>query len=275
MSYSALDCYMKSYEMVDAGVTLHPGLPVCIRLDGKGFHNVTRNCERPFDQKLRRIMEYTTLDVLTECGAAVGYTQSDEISLVLPPVCDLNDMYFGGRVQKLCSILASVASVSFNKSVRDLRMDSITMPGYFDCRCWSVPTLDFAADVIMWRQQDAVKNSISMAAQSKFSHAKLLGKSGKDKILMLKDVGVDYYSYRAEDRNGVLVRKHRVNRKFTPEEISVLPPKHEARKNPDLVVDRVVIAAEAAPYLGSLENKKEYLFDYADPVFRKEASEMG
>lgn len=275
MSYSALDCYMKSYEMVDAGVTLHPGLPVCLRLDGKGFHNVTRHCERPFDPVLRSVMEKVTMDVLNECGAALGYTQSDEISLVLAPVCDLGDMYFGGRVQKLCSILASVASVSFNKYVRELHLDSVTMPGYFDCRCWNVPTLDFAADVIMWRQSDAVKNSISMAAQTKFSHNKLLGKSGKDKILMLKDIGVDYYSYRAEDRQGVLLRKHRENRTFTKEEIDRLPPMHDARKNPDLVVNRIVITSEAGPYIGSLENKKEYLFDYADPVFRKEASEMG
>ena len=272
MSYSNFDIYMKEFEKIDAGVTLHPGIPVCIRLDGRGFHNVTKKCERPFDPVLRKVMERVTEDVVNECGAAIGYTQSDEISLVLSPGKSLSTMYFGGRVQKLCSILASVASVSFNEYVEEFDLESVTSPGYFDCRCWNVPTMEFAADVIMWRQRDAIKNSISMAALSKFSHVQLLNKNGMEKILMLKDAGIDYYSYRAQDRQGIILRKTLVNRKFTPEEIERLPPMHEARKNPDMIVSRQTITAIPGPCLSHVINRKDYLFDGADPIMREENS---
>ena len=86
MSYSNLDIFMKEYEGIEAKRTLVPGLPVCIRLDGRAFHNVTKNCLRPFDADLREVMCRVTTALIEECNAVIGYTQSDEITLVLKPM---------------------------------------------------------------------------------------------------------------------------------------------------------------------------------------------
>lgn len=266
MSYSNLDIFMKGFENIDARVTLHPGIPVCIRLDGRNFHNVTKHCERPFDPILRKVMTRVTEELITECSAVIGYTQSDEITLVIPPANTLEEMYFGGRTQKLCSILASVASVAFNKYVKEFGLTAVTATGYFDCRCWNVPNMEFASDVIMWRQRDAIKNSISMAAQSKFSHTQLLNKNSIEKIRMLNDAGIDYYTYRSEDRQGVILRKSLVERKFTEEELAQLPPMHEARKNPDMMVKRNVITEFSGENLSNIVNRREYLFDGTAPI---------
>lgn len=54
-----------------------------------------------------------------------------------------------------------------------------------DRRIWQVPTLANASDVFIWREDDATKNSIAMAASARYSDRELDGKSSSAKQEML------------------------------------------------------------------------------------------
>lgn len=108
---------MKLYESMEAGRKLMPLLPVVIRLDGKSFSKWTRGLERPYDTRLARVMSYVTRCLVEETDARIGYTQSDEISLVIHSDTLKSEIYFGGKVAKINSVLASLASVRFAQAV--------------------------------------------------------------------------------------------------------------------------------------------------------------
>ena len=55
----------------------------------------------------------------------------------------------------------------------------------------------------LWRQRDAVRNSISMAAQAHFPHRRLQGvDSGAMQELLFTEAGVNWNDYPAECRRG-------------------------------------------------------------------------
>ena len=258
---------MKGYEMVEAGRRLEPSQPIMVRLDGRAFHSFTRGCQKPYDTDLMALMQSTTMRLVDEANATLGYTQSDEISLVIltPPE---SEPYFGGRVQKLCSTLAATCSVFFNANLPKWgfaeKMESYPT---FDCRAWNVPTLWEAANTILWRERDAVKNSISMAAQSIFSHKSLHGLNGQQKIeKMLAEKGVDWHNYPADCKHGAFFRREVVETPFTAEELASLPEKHQARKNPNLLIKRARITQFQLPDLNKITNLPEVLFSGAEII---------
>src|SRR5262249_54942493 len=108
----------------------------------------------------------------------------------------------------------------------------------FDARVWNVPTVDEAVNVFVWRQQDAVKNSVSMAARESFSHKELLNRSAREMKAMLRERGVVWEDYPRFFREGTFVQKYTARRAFSTDEIDRLPPMHEARRNPGLIVER-------------------------------------
>lgn len=287
MSYSNLDIFMKEYEGIEAKRTLVPGLPVCIRLDGRAFHNVTKNCARPFDHELREVMCRVTTALIEECNAVIGYTQSDEITLVLKPMTHISDYYFGGRIQKICSMLSAVASVEFNSCVRSGEFKGletrITRKAYFDCRAWNVPHMDFAALVLSWRQADSIKNAISMIAQTLYPHKELLNKNSDDKLDMIKKAGYTmrwnpkewdcdmFFSQEAMDMQGTFIVRKLAVRKLTQEELDKLPPKHAARQNPEMTFTRHVYVRFAGIILRNITNQAGYLFDGEVPKYRADA----
>lgn len=91
--------------------------PVIIRIDGRAFHTFTRGFNRPFDEVLIKTMQETTKYLCENIqGCVLGYTQSDEITLVLVDYKKLNSSaWFDYEVQKMCSIAASMATIAFNK----------------------------------------------------------------------------------------------------------------------------------------------------------------
>lgn len=285
MSYSKLDIFMKEYESIEAKRTLLPGLPVCIRLDGRAFHNVTKNCLRPFDDELREVMCRVTTALMNECNAVIGYTQSDEITLVLKPMSNIGDYYFGGRIQKICSMLSAVASVEFNRLVHEVEFTKLETrigkrTAYFDCRAWNVPHMDFAALVLSWRQADSIKNAISMIAQTLYPHDQLLKKNSDEKIEMIKAKGYKmkwdakkwsadmFFDKEAMNMQGVFIVRKLILRKLSTEELDKLPPKHNARKNPDLLVPRHAYIRFAGVILRDITNQAGYLFKGEVPHFR-------
>ena len=92
-------------------------MPVIIRLDGKAFHTFTRGFDKPYDEVFHKTMN-ETLRFLCENiqGCKFGYTQSDEITLLLTDYDTLTtDAWFDNAVQKMCSVSASMATMAFNK----------------------------------------------------------------------------------------------------------------------------------------------------------------
>lgn len=201
---------VKELESASAKVVLDENQPICVRLDGKAFHTFTRGLSRPFDARLSKAMVDTMNYLVEKTDARLGYTQSDEITLVYFKTAPHQQTYFGSRVQKLTSVLASMATAKFNHEMSKNIPEKADVFAFFDCRVWNVPTLQDVADVMIWRQDDAIKNSISMAAHAQFGDKKILGKNSKEKIEMLKEVGIDWSAYPDFFKSGTYaMKKHK------------------------------------------------------------------
>lgn len=161
--------------------------PVIIRLDGKAFHTFTRGFEKPFDDILTEAMQQTMLTLCKEIqGCVLGYTQSDEISLVLTDYKNLETAaWFDYDIQKVCSVSASMVTLAFDRcfldvilskniSLKDIHVDAVVKGALFDSRCFNIPKEE-VTNCILWRQQDAIRNSINAVAQANFPHKELQG----------------------------------------------------------------------------------------------------
>lgn len=149
-----------------------------IRVDGRAFHTFTRGCERPFDTRLIAAMDATALFLCREIdGAKCAYVQSDEISVVLTDFDRLETQaWFDGNIQKIASLRASLATAAFNAAI-DPRPASVEAMAQFDSRVFTIPDREEVVNYFVWRQLDATRNSIQMAASAHFSQARLHGKT--------------------------------------------------------------------------------------------------
>ncbi len=210
-------------------------VPVILRLDGKAWHTLTRGFQRPYDKFLHEAMNATMLYLCKNIqGCKLGYTQSDEITLVLTDYDTITtDAWFDYGVQKICSVAASMATLEFNrafeKATRDYRRrinncftctieenklvtayeKALAAGAMFDCRAFSVPEEE-VVNVLIWRQQDATRNAIQMLGQTHFSH-KELHKKNVDQIqeMLFSEKGINFNDMPAEFKRGVCcVRKN-------------------------------------------------------------------
>lgn len=273
----ALGHRMKEYE-AGHDTRLMPRLPAFARLDGRNFSAFTRYAAKPFSVPFRAHMIDLTAWLVTETCAQVGYTQSDEITLMwYAPEGSSATTFFDGRVQKMTSGLAAMASVQFNDQLH--RRQSMSPAEYaasglswkrnptFDCRAWNVPTKVEATNVFVWRQLDAARNSVQMAARHYFSHGKCHGLSCSQLQELLHTRGINWNDYALDFKRGTFVRKKRehVMRQLTAEEIAALPPKHRARQDPNLVFDRLTYTREDL-WLTKITNRVDVLFHDAIPT---------
>lgn len=256
---------LKYYEGIEAGRVLIPHLPICVRVDGRAFHTFTRGMKRPYDVDMSNAMIDTMKYLVEKTDACIGYVQSDEISLILS---DEKDPMFGGRVQKLTSVIASMATAMFNLVIHRSFPDKPLAE--FDCRVWNVPNRTEAANTILWREFDATKNSISMAARAYYSDKQLLGKNSSEKQDMLMEKEVNWNDYPVFFKRGTYARRIVVQRKMTPEELANLPEHHEARKNPDLIVTRNEIKDIYMPVFSKVTNREAVIFEAAEPEVAEE-----
>lgn len=265
MDKTSLGDRMKSYEFRETRRTAMPRLPLVARLDGKGFSRFTQGLARPFDERLSQLMVDTTIYLVEQTQAVVGYTQSDEISLVFESTSDKHQIFLAGKLQKMTSILASMATAYFNRELAGRIPEKAGELPLFDCRAWSVPSREEAVNSLLWRQRDASKNSISMAARAHFSHSEVEGKNGKEKQDMLHSVGVNWNDFPTFFKRGSFVRSVETSRQFTSDELDALPEKHAARSNPDLVVTRSSVVAVDLPPLSQIANPVAAVFEQAEP----------
>ncbi len=235
-----------------------PFLLVIARLDGKNFRNFTKGLARPFDKRLSDLMINTTAYLVEDTNAACGYTQSDEITLAY---YSKSQIYFDGRIQKMVSVLAAACSVYFNTmKPAYLTTDKLAM---FDCRVYAVPTLEEGANVFLWREFDATKNSITMAAQECYSHKELMHKNGSDKQEMLFQKGINWNDYPDFFKRGSYIQRRVVKSKVT--NLDDLPPKHAARKNPDLEFERTEYNRINMPPFNKVTNRVGVIFNGEEP----------
>lgn len=213
---------MKLYEGCYKTV-ITPRSYIIIRLDGKNFSKYTKGLEKPFDVKLSDAMNETAVALCKEFNAKFAYTQSDEISLVITDISDNPDSQpiLGNVLQKLCSLTASVATAKFNEIrnmqfldslIKDIEplecLPQLPKQAYFDARVFVVPNADEVINHMIWRQQDATRNSVSMAAHALLGHKATMNKSGEEKQeMMFQEKGVNWNDYPVKFKRGVVVFK--------------------------------------------------------------------
>lgn len=211
---------MKALEMAEAGRMMMPGLPVLARLDGRAFHTYCRGMEKPADHRMMTLMQATTAALVEEFHPALGYTQSDEITLVwLEPVA------FGGRYQKVTSVLAGFASAFFAQEAAKVWPDKARIVPCFDCRVWQVPDMETVLDVLTWREDDATRNSLTALAQAHYSHKQLHEKGWQEKHDMLHAKGVNWNDCAPSFKRGTYMKRVTRERMLTPEELERIPEK--------------------------------------------------
>jgi tRNA(His) 5'-end guanylyltransferase len=254
---------MKMLEQMEAGRRLLPTLPVCVRLDGKGFSKFTAGLARPYDLGMSKAMMLTTKFLVEETNARVGYTQSDEISLILYSDTYDSQIFFDGKIQKLVSVMASMATAKFNSLIPQYLPSKVGKLAVFDCRVWNVPTREEGANAILWREHDATKNSVSMAARTVYSHKEVDGKSKAEVMDMLMAKGINWNDYPAFFKRGSYFRRHEAEVELTEEERMRIPEKH--RPAVGVKVKRTKVSSIYLPPLSKITNRVEVLFDGAEP----------
>ena len=204
-------------------------MPVIIRLDGKAFHTFTRGFEKPFDKVMMGAMQQTTLMLCQNIqGCVFGYTQSDEITLVLVDYdTHETDAWFDYSVQKMCSVAASMCTLYFDKAFGNMYFEwtlnrelndatdkldkaylrAIKNGAMFDARVFNIPKEE-VTNCVLWRQQDATRNSISSLAQAYFPHKQLQGKCSSEMQDMLMDeFSINWNNLTIPEKRGTAVIK--------------------------------------------------------------------
>lgn len=267
----ALGDRMKMLEKRGAsGSVFLPLLPIVGRVDGKAFHSFTKGLERPYDQRLSRLMVNMTKYVVAQTGALLGYTQSDEASFLWFADNYNTQLFHGAKAQKMNSVVASMATAYFNKYLAQALPEKADKIPLFDCRVFQLPVKWEVGNYFLWRELDATRNSIQMAARAYYSHKECNLKNTSDLHEMLFHKNINWDKYPAFFKRGTYVQKRKVKRTFSAKEIEKLPKKHAARRNPNLVIERTEIQELKLPPIGRLANRNEVIFEGADPVLRTE-----
>ena len=233
MDTSDLAERMKGYEKRNR-YYLQRRMPVILRLDMRAGHSFTKGFERPFDEVFIKSMQETAQYLCENIqNCKLSYQQSDEITLLLVDYDKLNtDCFFDYRVDKLCSIAASMATMAFNKAFKkniDIYSKSKIVTGYsgqyyedyenaneqldiyrkaldkgamFDARCFNIPKEE-VTNLCYWRQDDASRNSIQMVGQANFSHKELHKKSRNDiQDMLMTQKGINWNDLPTYQKRG-------------------------------------------------------------------------
>lgn len=217
---------MKEYYEQVSKTKLVRRMPVIIRIDGKAFHTFTRGFKKPFDELLIDTMQETTKYLCENIqGCVLGYTQSDEITLVLVDYKKLtSSAWFDYEIQKMCSIAASIATMAFNnifsKKLADKYWKDLTSElevynevrgkAMFDARCFNIPKEE-VTNCIYWRQLDCSRNSVQTVGQANFSHKELQKKSCDDiQDMLITQRGINWNDFHTYQKRGTCVIKKQI-----------------------------------------------------------------
>lgn len=264
MNFKNLADYCKWLEKNFSPEIMIPKLPVIIRIDGNRFSQWTKGLKKPFDEDLTKLMVETTKYLVKETNAIVGYYQSDEITLILYNG-NGGAIYHDGKKQKILSKLTNKCANFFNEE-RKKYLPNHNKLAVFDCRIYQTPTLEDATLQLLWRENDATRNSISMLTRGYFSHGEVENLNTNEMQDKLIGIGINWNDLPNHLKRGVYVKRTVLNTKFTPEEIQNLPLKHNARENPDLIIERSKIEELEYPIFSKISNKVAVIFNDAAPI---------
>jgi tRNA(His) 5'-end guanylyltransferase len=266
MDFNILGDWCKFLEKNFSNEIMIPTLPVIIRLDGNNFSNWTKGLEKPFDKKLTELMVETTKFLVKETNAVVGYTQSDEITLVLYSSDRKSSIYNDGKKQKIVSKITANCVNFFNEKRKEL-LPTHTKVAVFDCRIYQTPTLHDACVQLLWRENDATRNSILMLANYYFGHNKCFKKNTSElQDMLMLEKGVNWNDLDVKLKRGTYVKRIKTSKPFTADELKSLPPMHKAHKNPNLIIERSVIKEIEYPIFSKIQNKEDVIFFDAEPM---------
>lgn len=271
---------MKTFYEQVSKTKLMRRCPVAVRIDGKSFHTFTKNFQKPFDEVLIKTMQ-DTMKYLCENiqGCVLGYTQSDEITLILIDYKKLtSSAWFDYEVQKICSIAASMATMAFNKYFLKNYLDHIANyndtyhPNFedekdrekwrkivsaytnasekgamFDARCFNIPKEE-VANLLYWRQLDASRNSIQMVGQANFSHKELQNKTCSDiQDMLMTQKGINWNELPTHQKRGSCCIK-------TLESVSNNEENKNGTKRPHWIIDAEIpiFRGEGREYIDKL-----------------------
>lgn len=191
---------MKAYEAV-TDTRLAALTPVVIRVDGRAFHTLTRKLEKPFDRLFMQVMDHVTLELCKQVpNCRFGYVQSDEISLVLLEPSVHSQQWFDGRLQKILSLTAAIASTEFRLHLLDLLNVThenasewgpyipLAKGALFDCRAFSIPERD-VCNYFIWRQKDCRRNAVLSMAQHHIGKKQIHGMDVRNLMSRLYSMG--------------------------------------------------------------------------------------
>lgn len=222
-----------------ADYKLLPGSYVIVMLDGRSFSKLIKNkFNKPFDDNFIDMMNETAKYVCENVqGCKLAYVQSDEISLVLTDFdTPTTDAFFGYRLCKMQSIIASLATAKFNqlmtvynlsKNCYENKLEDNEETIYnvkqaiekisesnliqFDCKCWNVPNINDVFAWFLYRQIDCVKNSKQQAAQTYLPHKRLLNLDTDSQIkVLLDEKNIDWNCYKMGEKYGRFIWKQKV-----------------------------------------------------------------
>ena len=240
MDTSDLAKRMKDYEMRDR-YFLQKRIPVAIRVDMRAGHTFTRGFKRPFDDIFMKSMQETAKYMCENIqGAKLAYVQSDEITIILTDYDTLEtDCWFNYRIDKLCSISASMATMAFNKyfaenvaneileyktsivpqcveiqqemkEYHDTLRAAVNKGAMFDARCFNIPKEE-VTNLIYWRQLDAARNSVQMVGQANFSHKELQNKTcNMIQDMLHEQKGINWNDFPVDCKRGAAVIKKKI-----------------------------------------------------------------
>ena len=192
---------MKKYEAV-YNQHLTPNSCVLVRVDGRCFHQYTKNCRKPFDDDLIKSMVDAAVATSKEMtGFKLGYAQSDEVTFLLTDYeSHQSEPWFANKLNKIVSITASTMTAYFND------LHSRSKLATFDARAFVVPRQD-VPNAFIWRQKDWERNSLLMLAQANFSHRELQGKKTPDLHDMLRSADINWAKLDPQKKNGTWFSK--------------------------------------------------------------------
>lgn len=258
---------MKYYEEAQTK-SLMPLLPTFARVDGRAFHTFTKGMTRPYDAAMSKAMIGTAAFLAKETNACLTYTQSDEITLAWLQPTSRSEIWFNLRHSKMVSQIAALATLRFYELCLELMPERASKRPTFDGRVWQVPSKAEGCNVFLWRELDAIKNSVTMAARSVYSDKEIYKKNTAVKRTMLNEKGIEWDDYPSFFKRGVYIQKRTERSPFSTEDIEKLPKGHAARKNPDLIVERSVWRELSLPIFATIENKEAVVFEGAEAIVK-------
>lgn len=288
MRYDQLGTRMKEYEQLSTGRKLMKGLPIYSRIDGRSFHTFCRGLQKPFCNELVETMQEVCKFLVEETHAALGYVQSDEISLAW---LDVDKAPFDGKLFKLESVIASLATSKFVNHIykkylnldKKAKLDKEQTELYiawsplfnkcqkltpsFDCRVLQLPNETELANMFIWREIDAVRNSVQMLAQANFSHKELQGVDTKGLITKLEEKGIRWNELRDDLKRGAYFKRVLVQKELDDETWNKIP---EGKKPESRVVMRSEIQRYELPIMKHVTNKAGVYFHDQKPLILTE-----